>query len=245
MRSKFLSIACLTVAVLICCSVFTLPAGADAAAGGGAGTIEVTGKGAVKAMPDIAVLYLGVTTSGPTTAVQDENSKTMEKVLDSVKRLGVNEKDIKTAGYYMNPDYDYGADYREKGRIVGYTVYNTVEVKVRDIDKAGDVLAAASTAGANVNNGISFTLSNIDEYYNQALKNAYANAKDKAQTLAGAMGVSVGLPVKVTEGYNYYAPAAYANYDSGVMAESGGGRAVPVSQGELEITANITAVYEY
>jgi uncharacterized protein YggE len=247
MRSKFLSIACLTVAVLVCCTVFvqTLPVGAEAAAGSKTGTLEVTGKGAVKAMPDIAVLYLGVTTSGATTAIQGENSKAMEKVLESVKKLGVNEKDIKTTGYYMSPDYDYSPDYRERGRVVGYTVYNTVEVKVRNIDKAGEVLAAAAAAGANVNSGISFTISNVDEYYNQALANAYANAKDKAQTLAKAIGVNAGLPVKVTESYNNYAPVAYGNYDSKAMMEANAGGAVPVAQGELEITANITVVYEY
>ena len=250
MRSKLLSVICTTIAAAAICALFSVPkaipsAGAEAAAVKAAGALEVTGKGAVKAMPDMAVLNVGVTTSGATTAVQDENSKEMEKVIASVKKLGVDEKDIKTISYYMNPNYDYGPDYREKGRIVGYTVYNTIEIKVRDIDKAGEVLAAATAAGANVSSGVSFTLSNTEEYYNQALTNAYANAKDKAQTLAKAMGVSVGLPVKVTEGYNYYSPVYYGNYDMAEAAMDSGGGSVVVAQGELEITANITVIYEY
>lgn len=205
--------------------------------------IEVTGTGSVKVKPDIAVLNIGVTSNGTTTDVQADNTKAMNNVLASVKALGVDDKDIKTVSYYMNPQYDYSSD-KSVNTIIGYSVSNMIEVKVRNIDKAGEVLAAAVKAGANVNNGISFTLSNVDEYYNQALTNAVLNAKSKAGALAKAIGVNIELPSKVTENTSYYSPAQYGNYNS-MAKDSAGVGEVAVSQGELEITANVTVLYEY
>jgi len=206
-------------------------------------TIEVTGTSSIKADPDIAILNVGVTTNGiSTTVVQSDNTKAMNKVLASIKALGVGEKDIKTVNYYMNPEYDY-SDNKSSGKIVGYTLNNMVQIKVRDINKAGEVLSAAVDAGANVNNGISFSLSNAEEYYNQALANAMANAKGKADTLAKAIGVKIGVPSKVVENGSYYSPSPVSNYVRLGFAETSD--AAPVSQGEIEVTANVTVTYEY
>ncbi|MDR0819292.1 MAG: SIMPL domain-containing protein [Oscillospiraceae bacterium] len=214
---------------------------AQAAENSASGTrvIEVTGNGSVKATPDIAVLNLGVTTTGATTAIQSENTAIMDRVLAAVKALGVDEKDIKTDGYYMNPNYDYANGKGDK--IIGYTVYNTIEVKVRNISKAGEVLAAANAAGANTNNGVSFRLSDVETYYNQALEKAISNAKGKASTIAKALGVSVELPVRVSENGSYYTPIAYGNYD----AVTENSQSVTISQGELEVTASVSVSYAY
>jgi len=247
-RSKIVTIAC-SVAILLFFGlgfgqVFRLnEAAALASDGPAAGTLEVIGTGAVKVKPDIAVLNIGVTTNGATTAVQETNTKTMDNVLARVKALGIDEKDIRTVSYYLNPEYDYSYD-KGAAKIVGYTVYNMIEVKVRNIDKAGEVLAAAVEAGANVNSGISFTLSNADAYYSEALAKAVANAKSKAGTLAKAAGVSIGLPSRITENYSYYSPM-YGNYNSmDIRAEAAAG-AVTVAQGEIEVTASVSVSYTY
>ncbi len=208
-------------------------------------TIEVTGTGSIKAVPDIAVLNVGVMTKGvDTISVQDNNTKTMNKVLEAVKALGIDEKDIRTVDYNMYPDYDQSETKNGNGnKIIGYTLNNSVEIKVRDINKAGQVLSAAVNAGANINNGISFSLSNVDDYYNQALEKAMLNAKAKADTLAKAIGVSISTPSKVVENsYNY--PSPVSNYNSMRNADMAAAE-VAVSQGELEVTANVSVTYAY
>lgn len=207
-------------------------------------TLEVTGTSSIKAKPDIAVLNIGVTTNDVSTkSVQSENSKVMNEILAKVKDLGVDENDIRTTSYYMYPEYDY-SESGTRGKIVGYTLSNMVEIKVRDMDKAGEVLSAAVDAGANVNNGISFNLSNVDEYYNQALSSAMANAKSKADTLAKAIGVKIGVPSKIVEGSNYYSPYLTGNY-LGMGSVTSEPEAIKISEGEIEVTANVLVTYEY
>ncbi|MCL2323697.1 MAG: SIMPL domain-containing protein [Oscillospiraceae bacterium] len=206
-------------------------------------TIQVTGTSSIKANPDIAILNVGVTTNGTsTTSVQSDNTKVMNKVLASVKALGVADKDIKTVNYYMNPEYDQ-SNTKSGSKIVGYTLSNMVQIKVRDVNKAGEVLAAAVDAGANVNNGITFSLSNSDDYYNQALSNAMANAKSKADTIAKAIGVKIGVPSTIIENNSYYTPYFSNNVAMGSPAPAPS--AAAITQGEIEITANVSVTYEY
>ena len=209
-------------------------------------TIEVTGTSTVKATPDIAIIDVGVTTNGVTaTSVQSDNTKTMNNILTSVKALGIDGKDITTISYNMYPQYDQSST-KSSSKIVGYTLNNMVEIKVRDITIAGKVLSTAVNAGANVNYGISFSLSNADEYYNQALSKAMSNAKSKADTLAKAIGVKIGVPSRVVENSSYYAPSPVANYSLvAANADMGGSTSAAVSQGEISVTANVSVTYEY
>jgi len=208
-------------------------------------TINVSGSGKVNASPDIAYITLGVLTqNADAKTAQADNAAIMDKVIAAVKAAGVDEKDIKTVSYSIQPTYKYDKDTYES-YITGYSVNNSVQVTVRDILKTGNVIDAAVQNGANISGSIAFGLSDYDKYYNEALKNAINNAKGKAKTIAETLGVSVSVPVTVTEsGGGYYTPI-YRNYNLVAADEKAADVSTPVSSGTIEVSANVSMTYEY
>ncbi|MCL1911383.1 MAG: SIMPL domain-containing protein [Leptospirales bacterium] len=174
----------------------------------------------------------------------------MDKIIAAIKKAGISEKDIKTASYYLSPEYDYTYDRAGNmdTKIKGYIVYNRISVTVKNIDKAGDILVVAEEAGANEIGGVVFTVSNPEKFYEQALEKAIADGKKKAGVMAKAAGVTLGKLLEVNEGYNYnsYRYTEYA-YSGGAMAMAAGdyGGKVGLESGEIVITAEVTLVYGY
>lgn len=203
--------------------------------------IIVNGQGTVKVKPDVAYVTLGVQTdSKDAKDAQAQNTKLMNSVIDSVKALNIAEKDIKTSGYYMYPQYNY--DNKEQ-KITGYTVTNSVTVTVRNIDTVGDVIDKSLDAGANMVNSIQFNVSDPTQYYQQAIKAAMENAKIKGSTIAESLGVKIDLPLEVVEQSNYYSPTVYGNMNTQASYDSGGG--TTIQSGELEISATVQIIYGY
>ena len=205
-------------------------------------TISVSGQAKVSASPDMAYISLGVVTEDKDAKVaQKANAAAMEKVIASVRANGVKDEDIKTENYSISPKYDYNKA-TGTSMIIGYSVNNTVRVTVRDLSKTGGIIDAASDSGVNISSSISFGLSNYEQYYNEALKNAVLAAKKKAATISGALGVTLKGPVTVNEGGGYSPLQNFVTFD--MKAESAGA-ATPIQSGSIEITANVNAVYEY
>ncbi len=205
-------------------------------------TLSVSGQAKVNASPDIAYISLGVISEDKVAKVaQKMNAAAMEKVVASIKANGVKEDDIKTVNYSINPKYNYNQK-DGSSTIIGYSVNNTVNVTVRDLTKTGNIIDAASDSGVNVSSSISFGLSNYEKYYNDALKNAVLAAKKKAGTMAEALGVTLKAPLSVSEGGGYSPLQNYVSYD---MKAAGVAASTPVQAGSLEITATVSAVYEY
>jgi uncharacterized protein YggE len=213
---------------------------------GSGGQINVSGTGSVNVNPDVAYVSLGVNTRGATLkAALAENNRVAAEVIAAVRRMGVADRDIMTAGFNMYPVYNYNYDYssgKNVEEVVGYTVSNSVSVTIRDVTKVGEVLGAAADAGANVSNGVQFGLLDNSAAYNEALVLAIKNASGKANAIAGALGKSIGSPSSVTESVNYYS-GYYTNAVN--MAEDGGAGSVPVQAGKLTVTANVQMTYDY
>lgn len=204
-------------------------------------TMSVSGQAKVNVSPDIAYVTLGVITeNADAKAAQKANAAAMDKVIIAIKASGVKNEDIKTVNYTIYPKYDY-SEKTGVSSIVGYSVNNSVSVTVRDLSKTGNIIDAAADSGVNVSSSINFDLSNYEEYYNEALKNAVLAAKKKATTMSEALGVKLKMPISVNEGGGYSPLRNYASYD--MKAESAGG--TPIQSGSLEITANVSIVYEY
>ncbi len=204
------------------------------AAGQGSGTngITVTGAGVVKASPDQAQFSFGVETQAETSAAAlTANSAAVQKVIDAVKKAGIPAADIQTQQVSVSPRYD------DKGqKIIGYTASNSVNVTIRDLAKVGQVVDAAVAAGANNVYGPTLTIAKQDALYAQALRKAYSDAKAKAQTIAGAAGVSVGRVVNIVEGSGFTPLPAAGAADTG-SAE------VPIEPGLQEIQATLTVTF--
>jgi uncharacterized protein YggE len=208
------------------------PADEDPASTG----ISVSAQGTVTVKPDVATVQLGVETMDADAGkARKANDEAMAKVLAALKGFGISEDDVTTTNYGIYPRYD------DKGeKITGFTVTNNVSVKVRDLNKLGDVLTAASEAGANTAGGISFDVEDRTKAYNEALALAMEKAKARAEIMAKACGVTLGRAMVVNESSSYSGPT-YAAAD---MAMASKAASVPVSGGTLDVTASVSVVYE-
>ncbi|SHJ81697.1 SIMPL domain-containing protein [Paramaledivibacter caminithermalis] len=209
--------------------------------------VTVNGMGAVKVKPDIAYISLGVETFNvDAKKAQEDIAKQMDKIVDTLKKNGIEDEDIKTTGYniYKTSKYEPANLGEKKNRIEGYIARNIAEVTIRDIDKVGNVIDLAGKAGANIINNIRFGITNEEEYYNKALKLAMKNASGKAEAVLSTFGVKPEKPYRIIEN-SYGAPIVYrdnAMMKASMVAEN---YETPVEAGELEVTARVTVEYKY
>lgn len=204
--------------------------------------ISVSGIGRVYVQPDVAVISIGVETTAATVAeARDAAASAGEAVRDAVTAEGVAEEDLQTQSLNIWPQYAY--DEGKSPRITGFTVSTFLQVKVRDIDTSSAVLDAAVSAGGDAArvNGIQFTVDNPEEHLNQARAAAMEEARQHAETLARAAGVSLGLPRTISEssGGSVSPPLL----PGGGRDEAGGG-GVPVEPGQQELTLTVSVVFD-
>jgi uncharacterized protein len=205
-------------------------------------TISISGEGKVTVIPDIAYISLGLTVEKTKVAdAQSENTKTMNDLIDKLKGLGIDKKDIKTTSYSIYPNYDYP---NNKQTLRSYTVYQEVQVKLRQTDKIDQVLKIGGDLNLNQIGGLSFDVDEPEQYRQEARVKALENAKQKADDLSKIMGVKLGKVVSFSEGEGYY-PTPYPIYSKAAdMGIGGGGAAPSVQSGSQDITITATVVYE-
>ena len=208
-------------------------------------TITVVGEGKVRIKPDVAQTTIGVDVRKSTVKEASGEAKTvMEQVLKALKAQGIEDKDIQTSGfsiYVESPPYNPDGTSVEKAQPI-YHVTNQVSVIIRDLDKVGTVLDAAIEAGANNMYGVNFSLADPTQIRSEARKKAVADAKAKADELAGLVALKVDKVVSISEvigdrgGY-------YSNAFKGAEPAALGGGGGPVSPGELELSLQLQIVY--
>lgn len=209
------------------------------------GTITVSGEGKLQITPDIAEMSFGVTTGVQTTAkaASDKVAADMAKILAAVKATGVQDKDINTENFYLNPVYDW-TDGRQ--RLRGYEATQSLRVKVRDLEKVGEVLTAATDNGANQAGGVTFNLEDPEAKKDEARTEAIANAKKKAEDLAAQLGQRLGDVQSFNENSGgWYPPVMYAREAYGVGGASADmEKAQSMPAGEQDLTVSVTITYE-
>jgi len=221
----------------------------------------VSGEGEAVAIPDVAEFTFSVITQGGTDipALQKKNTDTTNAIIDFLKGSGVDKKDIKTQSYSVQPRYQYydcnnirpgynGTSASEPQpcpppEIVGYSINQSVLVKIRDFDKAGELLAGTTERGANQVSGLSFTIDDPEMLQMQAREDAIAQAQEKAESIAKAGGFHVGRLLSIDEGFTPY-------YNYGLEAKTAygiGGDVSPapsIEPGSQEIKVNVTMRFE-
>lgn len=204
-----------------------------------AGEITVTGEGRVDSAPDMAMIHLGVTTEGKTAAeALAANSAEIAKVLANLTAAGIEARDVQTTGLSINPNWQNDSVSSSGMAIKGYIAANTVSVRVRALDSLGGLLDAAVKDGANTLNGVEFGLQDPAPVQAEARKRAVADAKARAELLAGAAGVSLVAIKSITEGGPVQMPMPMMR-----MAADAAAGAVPVAAGEVGTTAQVTIVW--
>lgn len=202
-------------------------------------TVSFNGEGKVLAKPDVAAISLSIVTEAVTSkSAQDENSRKSKAVTDFLKDQGVEEKDIKTTGYNIYPQYRYPQ--YDKPEIRGYQVNQTMEVKVRDLDKVSSVLDGVVSAGVNQVNSLSFEIDEPEKLKAEARQKAIEDARAKADELEDHLGVDLGKIVNFSESIGGFPGPIFYAAERGMGG--GGGPSVPT--GENEIIVQVTITYQ-
>jgi uncharacterized protein YggE len=204
-------------------------------------------------VPDRVLIQMGVQSNGTTPQnVESANSITINSVIQALKGLGIEEKDIVTDWYVIEPLYeDYSSLY-----IKGYRIHNIVAITLRDIGKVNQVIIAALNAGANQVVNVEFYLSDLRKYRDQARQLAMVAAQEKAGDLASAAGAETGCVMNINENtWSYYNGGWYAQNrdlwtqntvqniapaggESGALTEAG-----PVNLGQIAVRAEVSASF--
>jgi uncharacterized protein YggE len=232
----------LTLMPLALAAAIAFPAMAGAADSQPAPRIIVSGEGQATAAHDLALLTLSVMREAKTArAALDANNDAMAAVIAAMKSAGVKDRDLQTAGIQINPRYNYTnkPDGSQEAELVAYQVTNTLSVRIRDIDKTGDILDKAVSLGVNQGGGIAFSNEDPSAAVTEARKKAVADAMAKAKTLADAAGVSIGRVLEITD-QNIAPPPMPIN----AKAFDAAGAAVPVQAGENSYAVQVTVTFE-
>jgi uncharacterized protein YggE len=203
------------------------------------GRITVSGEGSVFAVPDMAVISMGATAEAKTAkAAMDQTSDITAAILAQLSGFEIAPRDIQTSDLSLNPVWTNRGDTNDRPRIDGYQASNRVTVRIRDLDTLGPVLDAVLTDGANRLGGLQFALSDPEPAMNDARRLAVADAVAKATLFADAAGVELGALISLSEtGIMMPRPEMMSMARA---ADAG----VPVAQGEAEVMAGVTLVYE-
>lgn len=199
--------------------------------------IIVSGEGAVDLAPDMATIRLGVTSEAKTAAAAlSANSAAMAEVLAFLTAEGIAGRDVQTSGLSLTPRQD---DYRSgsaEPAVVGFVARNGVAVRVRDLARLGGLLDAVVAQGANRFDGLEFGLADPSEALAEARRRAVADARLKAETLAGAAGLGLGPVVTIADQSGHVQPM-----EMRMAAASMDG--VPIAAGEVSVRASVTITW--
>ena len=203
--------------------------------------LAVVGEGKVEVVPDTATVNLGIAVSRVSTVedAQNQIDEVNNKILSELRSLGVDEKDIKTSSYSINPHYSYE---ERTQKIDGYDGSASVTVKTKDVDLVTQIVSRATAAGANRVNGVNFSVDDPAKFREEARSKAIENAKEEAKKLANELGISLG---KVTNVVESSTGAPYPIYRADAMEAMpvvGGGP--EIEPGSQEITSTVTLYFE-
>jgi hypothetical protein len=205
--------------------------------------IWVSGDGKVSAVPDIAILRLGIEAQEVSVAdAQAQAAEAMNAVMAALTDNGLAEKDIQTQ--YFNIQRVTRWD-ENKGQevLLGYRVTNMITAKIRDMEKVGAIIDAAASAGGDLTriDSVSFSIEDPSAYQTEARQKAMADAAAKAKQMAGLAGVTLGKPTYITE--NAYIPSPVYRQDFFEKAAGAPAMETPISPGELEVSSTVQITY--
>src|SRR3989344_4111193 len=218
-----------------------------------ANTIKVSGYGEAFGAADIATFNFSVVSEKSTVAAaQTDATNKINAITKYLKDAGIEEKDIQTTDYSVNPQYEYNqivcVSYPCPGGkqlLKGYQVRQTTTIKVRDLAKAGELLTGVGGKGATEVSGLNFTFDDPNKLQNDARGKAISDAKTKADQLAKQLGVSLVRVVSFNEnGGGYPTPMYYAKDTAVGMGGAEPARAPEISVGQNKVTSNVSVTYE-
>lgn len=220
----------------------TLPASAQNASD--RRTISVSGEGEVKAAPDLAVISFAVETTAPEAgAAVAENARKSTALAAAIKQQIGAKDHVSTTGYQLDPIYEQRdrSNPAAAPNITGYVARNEVMVQTRSLDTVGKLIDAATKAGANRVNGLTFTLEQRDAAQSAALQKAGQDARRQADEAAKALGVKIVRVLSASTG----SPGVIMQRQyKGMAAMAEADAMTPVEAGDVSVHASLQVTYE-
>lgn len=198
--------------------------------------ITVFGEGAVKVSPDTVHMVLSVTTRGTELKdIQQENASRMNQVIQSLKKVGIEESSIQTIDFQIRSVYEY---VNGEQRFQGYEVINSIRITSNELSRMGELVDLAVKNGVNQVGSIEFTTQDQDDRYQQALALALTDAETKMITIGTSLKLqNKPIPMKIEEQHTSQ-PVAFR-----AMAMADTGR-TPIESGTITISASLQVKYQ-
>jgi hypothetical protein len=226
--------------------------------------LNVTAEGHSRRTPDLALFNAGVVTQGPNAAeALSANSARMQRVVASLKRAGIEDRDLQTSAVslqprYSNPERDAQIRARElrqpyvppaeteAPRIIGYEARNSLQIRVRRLERMGRTIDTLVTEGANQIDGPSFTVDDQRAALDEARTQAMANARARAELYAKAAGLKVARILSISEGGGFF-PVAREILVTGTIAGAPPPPPPPpppIAAGEVALGVSLSVQFE-
>ena len=208
-------------------------------------SISATGNAELTVKPDmISVFAASQARDNSSSIAQQKVLDISERFVAELEKLGISEDDIELSNYNVYEDFDWSSSERKS---IGFIASQSITVKLKDFNKTSGVIKAATTAGALIS-GINYELSieKQNEYKARALKEAGADAKIKAESLASGFGRNLGRLVSVqSQDYGYVPYPLYAKADVATISENAAAESAisGISPSDLTVTASVSATY--
>ena len=201
--------------------------------------ITISATGVASATPDLAVLQIAIVRQGDTAAeAMNATAEASTEVLDAIKATGISTKDVQNSAINLFPIFQSSRDGQDR-KLIGYTASNDMTIRVRFLDRLGNLMDKVVTTGANQMSGLRFDLSNREEIEQIARANAMKQAQTNASTLAEAAGLALGPILSIQEGVQ---PRNPIPMNSGAMMKAQAA-SMPVASGELDVRVNVHVVF--
>lgn len=212
-------------------------------------SITISGTGEIYSKPDLAVIVFSVRNEAKTVSLaMTENTEKMNSIISTMKSKGVEDKDLKTTNFSVQPRYEWQRAQIEvwpqpdkKRVLIGYEINQSLQVKIRDLNKIGEIIQRATDAGASQVGNLQFTIDDYDELKNQAREEAIKEAKEKAEELADQLGVKLVRIIGFSEGGSV---SRYYDYGMQEMSVSMDQAMPEIATGENKIAVSVSITYE-
>jgi hypothetical protein len=203
---------------------------------------QVEGMAKKTAVPDTAFISFGVTKTANTIAdAQNQTNMATTKIVDGLKNIGIDPKDIKTTDYSVSPQYNY---YANRQTINGYTVTQNMDITIKPVDKVNQATDVATANGANLVGSVNFGFDDAtqNQLNNDVRQMAIDDAKEKAQNLAQEAGMHLGRIVDIQENEAPQPPIAMGMAKATLAQPDSA--PTNITPGQNTLTATVTLSYE-
>lgn len=208
-------------------------------------TISIKGTGIITSAPDIAHINIGVSSNAATARIAlDKNTKAMSNIINALTKSDVEGKDIQTSNFSINPRYNQKRDNNQLPAVIGYEVFNTLDIKITNLESLGNILDQVVTLGSNRINNIRFGIAKPMPLEDKARALAANDAKRRAEIYAQTLGFSLGKIISINEGVSRNQPYQNVMMKRGMVMDAMESSAAPIEAGEQAITSNVNITWE-